>query len=198
MRQTPAVAAQRLRERLAEQWTESPTGCWLWTGTTGRDGYGKIGVKRADGTWRSLRAHRVSYEIHVGPIPDGLHLDHLCRNRRCVRPDHLEPVTNRVNSLRGAGACAVNAVKTHCRRGHEYTPANTITKLTKYGTPGRECRTCAELLRRRRSIAAMNVGEHRCPCGAAFREVRFLKMHRTKVHGSTALVWRVVNLEASA
>ena len=83
-------------------------------------------------------AHRVVYEILVGPIPVGLELDHLCRNRACVNPDHLEPVTTRTNLLRGYSPWACRARQTHCKRGHEFTPENT------YGTGDgrRYCRTC--------------------------------------------------------
>lgn len=85
-------------------------------------------------------AHRVFYEHHVGPIPLGLTIDHLCKVTRCVNPDHLEPVTQRVNTLRGDGPSAVNARKTHCPHGHEYTPDNTYVR--KAG--GRICKTCSQ------------------------------------------------------
>jgi hypothetical protein len=110
--------------------------CWLWTAARqrkDRDSYGVIGVT-AGGRYRMHLAHRVSYELHVGTIPQGLQLDHLCRVRRCVNPEHLEPVTNRENSLRGLKGRMV----THCPQGHEYTDANTY--WAKVGT--RSCRTC--------------------------------------------------------
>jgi len=73
--------------------------CWIWKGGANKRGYGSF----FDGVW-NVRAHRYSYELAIGPIPPGLHLDHLCRNTRCVRPDHLEPVTGEENHRRGRAA----------------------------------------------------------------------------------------------
>ena len=101
-------------------------GCWLWTGYRHPQGYGKF---RLDG--RPHNAHRVAYELSVGPVQEGLELDHLCRNRACVRPDHLEPVTHRENMQRSA------AQRTHCPQGHPWSEANTYT-----GRGYRECRAC--------------------------------------------------------
>lgn len=121
--------------------------CWLWIAAIDRKGYGAFGGPR-DRT-QVVRAHRVAYELVIGPIPDGLTLDHLCRVRRCVNPEHLEPVTGRENSLRGESVAAVNARKTHCIRGHEFTPEN--TKIQAQGRQ-RACRICwRENARRRRA-----------------------------------------------
>src|SRR3977135_3690762 len=90
-------------------------GCWPWLGSTTGSGYGQI---RYGG---HLLAHRIAYVLRKGDIPTGLQLDHLCRNRSCVNPAHLEPVTGRENPLRGGSPTAVNAFKTHCPQGHEYT-----------------------------------------------------------------------------
>jgi len=104
-------------------------GCWEWQAHKVTAGYGgfRIGVNK------HALAHRLAYELLVGPIPNGLVTDHLCRNRACVRPDHLEPVTNLENIKRGA-----RAQMTHCNRGHEFTPENT------YNHPkgSRICRQC--------------------------------------------------------
>ena len=118
-------------------------GCWEWVGSHTGAGYGKI--------WRGGKlkmAHRVTYEEAKGPIPVGLTLDHLCRNRGCVNPDHLEPVTHRVNLLRGRSPSAICAKKTHCHKGHLFDTANTY--LTLDGK--RSCRSChraAERLRKK-------------------------------------------------
>ncbi|MEV0115551.1 HNH endonuclease signature motif containing protein [Streptomyces sp. NPDC050844] len=108
-------------------------GCWHWTGHIKPNGYGQVTVGG-----RKFNAHRFAYEALRGPIPDGLVIDHLCRNRRCVNPDHLEPVTHQTNALRGIGPTARNAKATHCVRGHDFDAANT------YITPNgaRQCRAC--------------------------------------------------------
>ena len=124
-------------------------GCWAWLGTPTEKGYGRLDV---DG--RFWMAHRYSYTLLVGPIPDGLQIDHLCRNRLCVNPAHLEPVTQRENIVRGISPAAMNASKTHCKRGHEFTPENTGVDAS----GGRYCRTCKRFLlrlnRRAKKISA--------------------------------------------
>lgn len=100
---------------------EPNSGCWLWTGS-GTYGYGTIG--RGKRIEMKVIAHRLSYELHIGPIPEGLVLDHLCRVRCCVNPQHLEPVTNEENIRRGE-AGKYQSRRTHCPSGHEYSPENT-------------------------------------------------------------------------
>lgn len=90
--------------------------CWLWTRTLERGGYARF---RLNGKMKS--AHRLSYNDAIGPIPEGLQLDHLCRVRHCVNPDHLEPVTARENTLRGEGPASMNARRTLCVNGHPFT-----------------------------------------------------------------------------
>lgn len=116
--------------------------CWLWAGSVDRDDYGKFAVTTTTGRVRHCRAHRWAYEARVGPIPEGLTLDHLCRVRRCVRPSHLEPVMSAVNTMRGQGPAASNAAKTHCKRRHEFTPGNTYHKQQPSGSMTRACKEC--------------------------------------------------------
>ena len=102
--------------------------------------------EREDLYRRMAPAHRATYETHVGPVPEGLELDHLCFNPWCVNPAHLEPVTSRVNTLRGVGPSARNAQRTHCVHGHPFDVTNTY--LTPYGA--RRCRACIAARQRAR------------------------------------------------
>jgi len=119
--------------------------CWEWQGNVS-GGYGRIRRSRpearANGGPAVLQAHRWAYEALVADIPDGLQLDHLCRNQLCVNPYHLEPVTQKINMHRGVGYAPVNLAKTHCPYGHEYTPGNTNTKYYPSGRASRHCRRC--------------------------------------------------------
>ncbi len=123
--------SERMESKI-EKITES--GCFIWLASTTRCGYGQIRVNK-----KNLSAHRVAYEIARGPIPQGLDLDHLCRVRCCVNPDHLEPVTRFENSIRGE-----RATRTHCPRGHEYTDSNTYYHRRGHQSH-RICRVCNRL-----------------------------------------------------
>ncbi|MFF5842171.1 HNH endonuclease signature motif containing protein [Streptomyces massasporeus] len=126
------MTSTKVRERILRR-TDRSGECWLWTGPLDRHGYAEIKI-----SGRQRLAHRVAYETFIGPIPDGLVIDHRCRVRHCQNPDHLEPVTNRENLLRGVGVAAQNATKTHCPQGHPYDEANTIIRPR----GSRRCRAC--------------------------------------------------------
>lgn len=119
-----------------------PDECWEWLSGKHSDGYGKFWL---DG--RTELAHRFAYELMRGPIPDGLQIDHLCRNRACVNPSHMEIVTGEVNTLRGLSFAAQNARKTHCAHGHPLSGDNVY--ITSDGE--RVCRTCKRATDGRRS-----------------------------------------------
>ena len=162
--------SQDTQERLlAHVDKETLPGCWLWAGSCLPDGYGSTFTgSRKDGSRRSARAHRLSYEVFVGAIPDEMHLDHTCHSRdqsclggdeclhrRCINPDHLEPVTPLLNARRSKKAESARRAmeaRTTCMRGHEYTPENTI-----WYKGNRWCRPCnrfrAERKKAKRSVA---------------------------------------------
>lgn len=116
----------RIRSRIIEV-----DGCWEWQGHIPSDGYGRIYLEG-----RQWLAHRASYTAFSGPIPDGLNMDHLCRNRRCVNPEHVEPVTQSEN-LKRSPLMNRQGHKTHCPKGHEYSDENTERRNGR-----RYCKTC--------------------------------------------------------
>lgn len=130
-----------LLSRFMEKVRVEESGCWRWIGTITTSGYGqfRVGDKRC-------MAHRVAYEMKFGNIPDGLELDHLCRNRWCVNPNHLEPVTHKENMRRSPIS---TGGKTHCKRGHEFTEENTRLEGK---SRKRVCIKCDHLRRPRRGI----------------------------------------------
>ena len=122
--------------------------CIIWSGYITTKGYGLVYAKYSKGKTKYISAHRALYEGVFGRIHDDLVVDHLCRNRACINVNHLEAVTNRENILRGVGRTAVNARKTHCHNGHEFSKENTkIFKNT------RNCKICVNAGWRRRDKA---------------------------------------------
>lgn len=109
------------------------TECWLWAGSTDRNGYGQR-------SWhgKNYMIHRLMYENFIGPIPTGMTLDHLCRVPTCINPSHLQIVSHKTNIERGLGISSINRIKTHCANGHEFTEENTVY----YHKQWRSCRQC--------------------------------------------------------
>lgn len=128
-------------ERFLAKIEITPDGCWHWLGSCNWKGYPRFSINGNP----NVAGHRYIYEQSRGIIPEGKQIDHLCRNRSCVNPDHMELVTNRINTLRGFGPTAINARKTHCIHGHLYDLFNTI--INKNGERG--CRECKRIRRRR-------------------------------------------------
>lgn len=138
-----------LKVRFEEKYIPEPnTGCWLWTHYLDEKGYGYLRVSRE----RMIQAHRVGYLIYKGVVPQGLVLDHLCRTPCCVNPDHLEPVTHRVNILRGVGTGAQFARRTHCSAGHFLSADNTAPGLAERHRRCLTCRRAADKLRGSRYV----------------------------------------------
>ena len=127
LREAPVI------DRLLYRTSTSPDGCWIWQGCRDEYGYGEIGMGGDAGPTRKV--HRVTYEHFVGPIPDGLTIDHLCRTPSCVNPEHLEPVPLAVNVRRG-WAARPHRIAGTCRNGHDMTPENTTSGKNR-------CRECA-------------------------------------------------------
>ena len=128
-----------IRSRIESKFIPEPnSGCFIWIGNLNDSGYPVLSMTIAPGVKRLRRAHRMYYELEKGPIPEGLQLDHLCRIRCCVNPEHLEPVTLVENVMRGESFYAKQARRTHCPQGHEYSGRNLM--LTTRGE--RKCRAC--------------------------------------------------------
>lgn len=140
----PRCFAWSFTRRIMSRVQETQAGCWEWTGARTRNGYGHVKVGGIH--WM---AHRYAYTVQVGPIPDGLQLDHLCRNRACINPAHLEPVSHGENLRRGRVG-RYKLKNTKCPSGHPYSGHNLVVRRLRDGRTCRVCRTCLNARRRAR------------------------------------------------
>lgn len=128
----------RIQDRFWSKVEKTET-CWNWKGAkTCDNGYGQIRLNN-----RNSCAHRIAYELINGQVPNGLELDHLCRNPSCVNPNHLEIVTRKENQRRGFGVSGINSRKTYCLRGHPLSGSNLVPNRLRQGK--RECRACKSI-----------------------------------------------------
>ena len=161
-------------ERLMSRVHKTST-CWLWTGSVDSKGYGTFMIPTPGG--RVCRgAHRLVYVAMRGKIPENLVLDHLCRTPLCVNPDHLRAVTHAENILAGISPSAINARKTHCKHGHEFTPENT------YVLPSTGERRCRECHRRWTSKANAKRQSNPKTCALCGAVVQVISRHMKRVH----------------
>ena len=144
-----AVRAALIKRLLVKADMSGPSKCWLWQGSCSGNGYGRFSI---NGELKS--ASRTSYELFRGEIPDGWEIDHLCRQRGCINPVHLEAVTRSENHLRGFDHLP-KALQTHCRKGHELTDDN----VYRYSNGKRQCLTCRRVSLRK--AAAKYATKHR-------------------------------------
>ncbi len=132
---------------------EKSDGCWNWTGARTPIGYGDFGLNG-----KTVRAHRLMYHKYVAPIPENMVVDHMCRNASCVNPDHLRVITHVENTMIGNSPQALNARKTHCKRGHEFTKENTDIRGAPGINRGRHCLACQKAYQK---IRSKNVSDKR-------------------------------------
>lgn len=164
---------ERLMSKIDVRW---PHECWNWRDKPNDTGYGRLFIF-GEGTFL---AHRLMWSwSRDEEIPDGLTIDHLCRNRLCQNPTHMEPVPHVVNTMRGESPAAIHARKTACKRGHPFTDENTYINPA---SGARVCLTCTEAHRQRQIPA----GDHLCDeCERSFGSRRGLSIHRAQAHVAT-------------
>lgn len=136
-------------DRFNSKLLPGPGDCWAWAGAHFKTGYTLFVMRGSDEKWRPALAHRIAYELYIDLIPDGFQIDHLCRNRGCVNPWHMEAVPQRVNILRSMSPSAIAHREDRCQQGHEFTPENTILRPNRPGK--RECRECVRARDRARN-----------------------------------------------
>lgn len=150
VRNPPIAVTPALTAKLDAKISRTDRGCWLWTGPLKANGYGSVGIGG-----RKYQAHRAVYELHRGPIADGMQLDHLCCVRACVNPAHLEPVSPSENIRRSTNPDVTrerHRARTHCAQGHPFDEKNTRMGRHANGAPVRICRACrAALMRAKRA-----------------------------------------------
>lgn len=135
-----ALDTNRKRQAFYGRIEQRLDGCWNWTGTRTAAGYGVTGIRAGGET----RAHRLSYRVHIGEIPNGKVIHHACENPACVRPEHLEAVTDRENLMASASTQArINSEKTHCIHGHPLSGDNLTIQVLRNGKEKRRCKACA-------------------------------------------------------
>jgi HNH endonuclease len=127
----------QIKRMLARTQVDEKTGCWLWQGPVSPEGYPRTALNLERGVYKHMNAHTALWWLVESPIPSPLQLDHLCRIKRCINPAHMEVVTGRVNTLRSNAITAINARKTHCKRGHPLSGDNLYLQ-----GETRQCRTC--------------------------------------------------------
>jgi len=152
-RTTGEVSPERPIEEAGRAWearfwalvarSDQPGACWLWLGHINPNGYAQWQIAK---TSKAELVHRIAYRLMYGEIDQTLQLDHLCKIRHCVNPDHLEQVTAKENNMRSTSPTAFNRLKTHCKYGHPFDVTNTLYRPN----GGRACRLCKKLRRRRR------------------------------------------------
>lgn len=145
---TPRVYGDQETRFDAKWQRDEETGCHVWMACVGSHGYGCFSIENNSKAPKTDLAHRMSYRRHVGEIPEGWWVDHICRNRRCVNPDHLRILTPQQNKDIGTSPCAVNARKVECKWGHPLEGGNVVAVQLHNGNTGRHCLTCHKLTKR--------------------------------------------------